>query len=489
MAAFAGLGPIDQFDENVLEIIGENLARTFVVTKIEDFVTVPIGGNTGVGLASALRSFISGVFRGLTDSDHNHRFRGFTICELEAEKFKIIKRELMRLSSTSLFDDFEVTFDEIPVPPPSEVPKPARFVQTRVDPTYLMVRRARPADRPEMLSYEMSVLTPGSEAVIYKNQQEVLEADLEQHLARIQNETFGRSELEAFGHELVDMIIPSDIQHMMKRDKKQPLVIVHDIESSKIPWETMYIDGAAPALLGGMSRRPVAQNLSVTKWSGGRQQQPILHMLLVVDPTEDLPGAREEGDRIRDLFETNSSVRVYELRGVKAQKSVLKQEFESGKYDVIHYAGHAFFDPDRRDRSGIVCANHQVLSGRELAGIGNLPSLMFFNACEAGRLRRSAIRGYRKKQLEMQSRIERSAGLAEAIIRGGVANYIGTYWPVSDRPAKIFATAFYSKLMQGGTIGDALNIGRKKVFSDTNSIDWSDYIHYGSPEFLIKIRE
>ena len=41
-------------------------------------------------------------------------------------------------------------------------------------------------------------------------------------------------------------------------------------------------------------RRYVADNLSVAKWMEQRQQSPVLHLLLVVNPTEDLPGAEEE---------------------------------------------------------------------------------------------------------------------------------------------------------------------------------------------------
>jgi hypothetical protein len=34
--------------------------------------------------------------------------------------------------------------------------------------------------------------------------------------------------------------------------------------------------------------------------------------------------------------------------------------------------------------AGLLCANEVVLTGTDLSGIGNLPSLVFFNACEAG---------------------------------------------------------------------------------------------------------
>jgi CHAT domain-containing protein len=88
-----------------------------------------------------------------------------------------------------------------------------------------------------------------------------------------------------------------------------------------------------------------------------------------------------------------------------------------------------------------------VLSGADLAGIGNLTALMFFNACEVARVRKP--RDATDPELAIPKRIKRNVGLAEAFLRGGVANYMGTYWPVGDAPAKRFAEVFYSSLLQG----------------------------------------
>src|SRR5262249_9438302 len=40
---FAGLGAFDQFTDEVLELVAENVVRTFVATGVEDFATVLIG--------------------------------------------------------------------------------------------------------------------------------------------------------------------------------------------------------------------------------------------------------------------------------------------------------------------------------------------------------------------------------------------------------------------------------------------------------------
>src|SRR5262249_6960555 len=65
--AFAGLGPFDEFNDAVLETVGENLVRTFVAARIDDFATVPIGAGSGEFTVGALRSLMAGFLRGLRD--------------------------------------------------------------------------------------------------------------------------------------------------------------------------------------------------------------------------------------------------------------------------------------------------------------------------------------------------------------------------------------------------------------------------------------
>jgi CHAT domain-containing protein len=112
---------------------------------------------------------------------------------------------------------------------------------------------------------------------------------------------------------------------------------------------------------------------------------------------------------------------------------------------------------------------------------------MFFNACESARIR--ARRGARKPNARrrLKQRIEENVGLAESFLRGGAANYVGTYWPVGDDAAEAFSTTLYDALVEGQTVGESLNRGRKAV-EKLGSVDWADYIHYGSYDFTIKVK-
>src|SRR5436190_3742945 len=211
-----------------------------------------------------------------------------------------------------------------------------------------------------------------------------------------------------------------------------------------------------------------------------RRTSPSLHLLLVTNPTGDLPDAEAEGDRLRNLANSESGIEVTELRGKDATRTAVLAALRSGKYDCVHYAGHAFFEPTAPSRSGLLCAGEEILSGPDLTGIGNLPFLIFFNACEGAR-----IRGRSKPAEKPSQRALISAGVAESLMRGGIANYMSTYWPVQDAAAATFATTFYKDVLAGRPIGAAILAGRKQL-SGNQSRDWADYVLYGSYDFVLK---
>ena len=225
--------------------------------------------------------------------------------------------------------------------------------------------------------------------------------------------------------------------------------------------------------------RMIAENLSIARWSESRRLGGTLEVLLVANPTEDLPGANAEARRLISVLADRADVHLHVIQGAQATRARLLEEFRSGAFDVLHYAGHAHFDPHNPGLSGIICAGGDILSGGDLSNLHSLPALVFFNACESGRLRGS------NQGRKARRALAATDGLAEAFLRGGVANYLGTYWPVGDDAATAFATAFYSSLVSGEALGSAVNRGRAAVRA-ARSCDWADYMHYGSHDFVIK---
>src|SRR5690606_16984946 len=195
--------------------------------------------------------------------------------------------------------------------------------------------------------------------------------------------------------------------------------------------------------------------------------------------------AEAEGRRIREMFAGRSGVRIKELRKNQATRPALLSAFGSGEYDVIHYAGHAFFNERNPGQSGLICHNEEIVTGTELTALSRLPALVFFNACEAGRVRGRARSTSKEAAAAREEYLADSIGAAEAFMRGGLANFLGTYWPVGDEAAEKFAFLFYQKILAGATIGDAILAGRQEV-RKIGSRDWANYLFYGNADFVLK---
>ncbi len=497
---FAGLGAFDAFGPEVQEFVTENVIRTFVRTHVEDFATVLMGAASGQTVRVALFHQLRGYIRGLLDADDDHRLRRLTIVENDPDTYAEIKRELFRLTSTDLFEGVRVTLDEVTLREarvPAPVRRPVASSSHRL--AYLIVgqteneqveaRGGRVRERARTrTTLRAALLTAQSKAAILSGVREVALRDIGALQKEIEKPLDNQG-LARLGRELAALVLEDDVARGLASMKEHHLVVIHDEgQASRLPWEILRIGNWAPAAEQGLSRRYSADDLSVAKWLEERRTGDVLEMLLVVNPTLDLDGADDEADRIKALFPSHSALRLTEIRGEAATHQTLRREFSSGRYDVLHYAGHAYFDDEKPSRSGILCHGDRVLSGAQLAGLAHLPALAFFNACEAGRTRgvRGAERGDdAARRKEIPQRIRRNVGLAEAFLRGGVANYVGTYWPVGDSAAEIFAATFYAGLIDGEAIGAALQAARKAV-RQTGSIDWADYIHYGSYDFALK---
>ena len=484
---FAGLGNYESLNHETLRLVAENVARALIRTRVDEFATVMIGSGSGLPANEVMEQLVHGFIRGVQDTDGKSWLRSLTFCENDPSRFALMHRTVIGLSTSPLFDDTELTLEAYQLPAPPVTLHTDRRPPSGPSPAYLMVRNepgkpgAGSADgtRPILRA---SVLTAGSNATVVTDALEIDATALDRHLESIETRLFTPDTLEEFGKTLGEMTLPPLVRDAVRKITDRQLVVINDAWSSRIPWEAINLDGRIPAAESGMSRKYEAENLSVAKWLESRCLETQLTVLLIVNPTEDLPGAEEEGNRIIDILSKDDNVSLTILRREEATFSAIRAALRSGRFDVVHYAGHAFFDPENRANSGIICHGQQVLSGRDLSQLERLPALVFFNACESGRIRSPAVRA---RGAGTSTRIQTNAGLAESLLRAGVGNYLGTYWPVGDKEAKIFGETFYEAIISGDSLGDAINGGRRKV-RNLPSVDWADYILYGSPEFVIK---
>jgi CHAT domain-containing protein len=464
LVVFAGLGDFGGYGPDVQRLAAANVTRTLALAGVNDFAMVLWGTASGASVEDAARAQLEGVLTALDDLAPQLRIRRIAILSRSAKRLAAARRvaeDLLRVHPAArwmrLLPGRKAARKAARVPRPTATPLAWLFVQESAG------------------QMRAALLGPNPKATALAATRKLDLRALEREHARLMP-GMSMAELENFGERLAELLLPAEVAEALPAVKEAPLVVVHDSASAHWPWETLNLKGWLPAAENGLSRRYAAEGMSVAKWREQRRRERELNVLLVVNPTGDLPAAVEEGERIARLLARLDGAGITLIRGGDATRARLLAEFRSGDYDAIHFAGHAWFDAEAPASSGILCAGGRVLSGADLAALDSVPALVFFNACESGRLR-TAVNPLRQ--------LDRSVGFAEAFLRGGVANFIGTWWPVSDGAASAFATSIYRDLARGRSIGDSLNAARRAV-RELPSPDWANYLHYGSFDFTLK---
>lgn len=495
---FAGMGPFDRFESATLEVVAENVIRTFVRCNVEEFALVPFtGASVSMGMVgNSIECLMRGFVRGIMDADDTGHFRRIILCERDPERFAIIKEQLVRLATSELCADVELCLRdlEVKVPAPATTGIERGFGEAKDQQStcYLIARQVdsmvTTADGKPSLpttSFETSLLLPAGKGAVLSGRVLRSPDDLDSLLAVTETPAFNLDALKNLGTQILDKLVFPDIAAALKVQaassaaERPQVVVLHDSAASKLPWETLVIDGWEPALEGGLVRRFLAENMSVAKWLDQRTQRPDLSILLVVDPTSDLPGALAEGEFLRNFFATLPGIHVTERFQSQASRKQLLEDFKSGEYDVVHYAGHGGFTPEHPGRSGLYCAGYELLTGTDLSALGQLPMLVFFNACQVGRIRGQKAESRARHLTGKRQLSSTNIGVAEALLRGGVSNFLGTYWSVGDAAAETFSTTFYPLVLQGGELGDAILKARLAVQKKA-SVDWADYMFYST---------
>jgi hypothetical protein len=324
------------------------------------------------------------------------------------------------------------------------------------------------------------------------------------------------------GQFLGHLLIPDDLRpQFFGRD---PLVLMLDATTARIHWEMVaqseaeLTAGDQPATASGRfpeeyflgTARGLTRQLRTTFAPPPEPPPPpkrVLRVLVVADPAVDAPlsGALEEGAEVADLFEafnavhasSGNRVEVVRLLGPgQATATNVLREVMSRAYDVFHFAGHCYFNPNDLMSSGWVFSGGQIVSADLLSRIDRIPKFVFSNACESG---------VTPDRPEDHSE-DLAPSFAEAFFQRGVSNFICSAWPVDDLAARRFACRLYAGLLglriderPSRTITNAwrapfepmhramLEARLAAIHNGDSTIDtagirtWGAYQHYGEP--------
>jgi hypothetical protein len=243
------------------------------------------------------------------------------------------------------------------------------------------------------------------------------------------------------------------------------------VQLAGLPWEFLYHAGLRDFL--NLNRRtPIVRYLEVPRPTTPLPFRPPLRILVVVSsPTgvEPLDVARER-QNIEAAWGQHASVEVMFLE--EATKKALRGALLAETYHVLHYMGHGGFD-ERAGRGGLLFedqhGNPDAVTGEVLETMlqgTNELRLVLLNACDTARVTR------RKGQ-------DPFAGVATALVMGGLPAVVAMQFPISDKAAIVFSEALYSRLAGGDPIDAAVAEARLAIYmADNESLEWGTPVLY-----------
>ena len=277
-------------------------------------------------------------------------------------------------------------------------------------------------------------------------------------------------DLKQIGKRLYDNLLPSEIKKELQKAHSDHLLIQMDDRMVQVPWELLY-DGKEFLC----NRFAIGRHVrTVQKVKGHPRVAPLkARFLIISDPQGDLQSAAGEGNMVEEAFSGSMRVETARKNGRVTVRQVVD---ELDQADMVHFCGHADYDPENPANSGWILSDGKLTAGyigeKMAGGAQPLPSLVFSNACQTGKT--EAWTGHEEAEIY---------GLANAFLIAGVQHFIGTFWEIMDTPSAEFAVAFYRALTGGESIGRALLSARGEMirrFGPENLI-WASYLLYGDP--------
>ncbi len=231
------------------------------------------------------------------------------------------------------------------------------------------------------------------------------------------------------------------------------------------PWELLYREETDDFL--ALSRRtPVVRALDIARPVPKAPFEPPLRILAVV--SQDPGSPLDLGEELRQLREVLIRIGGAVLETLENPDArALREALDSRPFHVLHYMGHGAFDPASGEGGLLLRGSdgrRELVTGRQLAiKTKDVSSfrLVVLNACE------TALTSASPEHNPF-------AGVAAALLLGGVPAVIAMQSTIVDQHAIAFSAAFYRQIARGVPLDEAVTEGRQAIHSlRPDRGDWS----------------
>lgn len=273
-------------------------------------------------------------------------------------------------------------------------------------------------------------------------------------------------ELITLGHNLYENLFPREMKSLYREiaDKVETLLITSD--EPWIPWEIV-----RPAELEDDDF--LCMKFQMSRWLTGdvslASHRRVGHLLYIESgDDDDLPEAGLERQWLQELADSTPGM-TGSFPPLTASRD-LGALLEKGGFDLLHFAGHGEYNEEQPGETKIKLAEGPLrvrhLSPAAEKKLRQERPLVFFNACQVGRLDHSLsdLDGWAPRWVR----------------RCGCSAFLAPFWSVRDEAALRFAQLFYAELTQGKTLGQAVFLARHRLREEEpGETDWLAYSLYG----------
>jgi pimeloyl-ACP methyl ester carboxylesterase len=510
----AGMGQPGTFRAAELAILSRELVWALGRTGRKNLASVLIGAGAGnLETQDAVDAWLRGVRRALHDAlaASDPRLQRITFVEFSPGNFVRMHHSLEKAVVTFGKDS------ETPLKITYSAPTDVALLEAKQEAEKAAAKRASEEERRSFTAPTGSTadaepmrLTIQLQADTFQFAALTAEASIPQRDTRIDpaiveesNDALPAAESFAkqldHGNLLGRLLLPRDMREMILQ-QTVPIVLALDASTARIHWEMVAAE-AAGSLVDFNPERFLGTFYGLTRQLrttfAELPEPPILterplRVLVVADPAEDapLPGAQEEGEAVAAIFDEFGQqparrVEVVRLFGPgQATRVAVLDRLINQRFDLMHYAGHCFFNKENPPLSGWIFTGQKVLSANELNRIDSVPRFIFSNACESGI---TPDRADKRTALMAPS-------FAESFFARGVANFVCTAWPVDDTAALEFARRFYRGILAlrgEGSLAESLHEAMREARREIARIGpggmqtWGAYQHYGDPNLRL----
>jgi CHAT domain-containing protein len=174
---------------------------------------------------------------------------------------------------------------------------------------------------------------------------------------------------------------------------------------------------------------PSAYSLSISKSRMQKTSRQKPSVLAVINPTEDLRYTQVEGMAVESLFDPDNRKT---LSGNVATKERVVEKIPGWTY--LHFSCHGIYNWKDVMNSGLVLANHDILTLSEIISGLDLDTarLVTLSACETG-------------MTDIQQSPDEFIGLPTGFLQAGAAGVVSTLWAVNDVATSLLIKHFYRK--------------------------------------------